>query len=257
MATAKSALRRLVPAHGLLSRCMAQRSPAARVLPPKQRGIFSLAAAALGQASSGHQQTLTTARTLPYAAGDLFRIVADINAYAQFLPHCTASRVTHWRSLPLGGQSKWPSRADLTVGWGPISQTYSSRVYCVPGHGVVEAVSGRGGAPTLSPAERAEVGLGKSEDDDGRRLGAATATDDETFESLVTRWKVQPLEAQPPAGPPAGPEKTRVELHIRFQFRNPLFQMAAAQVGSEMATKMIEAFEARAAALLAPRDRQL
>ncbi|EPE09413.1 cyclase dehydrase [Ophiostoma piceae UAMH 11346] len=252
MATARSVLRRLAPAHGL-SRCVAQHTPAAHILPPQQRGIFNLAAAALGQASSGHQQTLTTTRTLPYAAGDLFRIVADINAYAQFLPHCTSSRVTHWRPLPSDEESKWPSRADLTVGWGPISQTYSSRVYCVPGHGVVEAVSGRGGAPTLSSVERVEIGLNKSEDDDGRRLGAATATDDDTFESLVTRWKVQPLEAQQQKGR----EKTRVELHIQFQFRNPLYQIAAARVGNEMATKMIEAFEARAAALLAPKGRQL
>lgn len=293
---ASKALRRLTPGHcGCLSRGVAwpaSLAPAtrsyhgrtiaeapARTIPVAslqsslgvdvsgRRSLFNLAAA-LGQAASGSggpQQSLTTVRTLPYASGDLFRIIADVSAYEQFLPHCTSSHVTHWRKTPAGtsspntigspSPSSWPARADLTVGWGPLSQTYSSRVYCVPGHGVVEAVSGRGGAPTLTAAERAEIELDKTEDEDGRQLGAQTATDDDTFESLVTRWAVVPLKAAArssvaAAAAATATPKTRVELHIRFQFRNPLYQMAAAQVGNDMATKMIEAFEARAAELL-------
>ncbi|CAK7244950.1 MAG: Coenzyme Q-binding protein coq10, mitochondrial [Sporothrix thermara] len=238
-----------------------------------RRPFFSQVAAALNQASNGSggpQQSITTGRTLPYAAADLFRIIADVDAYAQFLPHCASSRVTHWREPPpttanAGGggpattkSSCWPARADLTVGWGPLSQTYSSRVYCVPGHGVVEAVSGRGGAPTLTAAERAEIGLDAGEDDAGRRLGVQTATDDDTFESLVTRWTVVPLSASQTAstGPPS-PPRTKVELQIQYQFRNPLYQIATAQISKEMATKMVDAFQARAAALLRPKTRQL
>ncbi|KIH86636.1 hypothetical protein SPBR_08625 [Sporothrix brasiliensis 5110] len=245
--------------------------PVPRTDRAERRSLFNLAAA-LGQAASssgGPQQSITTVRILPYAAGDLFRIIANVDAYAKFLPHCTRSHVTQWRNTPSlrdgSSSSSWPARADLTVGWGPLSQTYSSRVYCVPSHGVVEAVSGRAGAPTLTAAEREEIGLDTTEDEDGRRLGAQTATDDDTFESLVTRWTVVPLKAAsrdgaaagpaagPEAGPAAQPPKTKVELHIRFQFRNPLYQMAAAQVGNEMATKMIEAFEMRAAELLGRR----
>ncbi|KAL1892115.1 Coenzyme Q-binding protein coq10, mitochondrial [Sporothrix stenoceras] len=296
-ATASTALRRLTSGHcGCLSKGMARPAflvPAARQyhnktlvdastrpLPtaplrqsprpdiPGRRSLFNLAAAVLNQAASGSggpQQSLTTVRTLPYASADLFKIIADVDAYEKFLPHCTTSHVTHWRktqdsssssssssstSSASSTTSSWPARADLTVGWGPLSQTYSSRVYCVPSHGVVEAVSGRAGAPTLTAAERAEIGLDKSEDEDGRRLGAQTATDDDTFESLVTRWTVMPLKAAESSSAAGAAPRTRVELHIRFQFRNPLYQIAAAQVGNEMATKMIEAFETRAAELL-------
>ncbi|CAK7222428.1 Coenzyme Q-binding protein coq10, mitochondrial [Sporothrix curviconia] len=227
-----------------------------------RRTFFSQVAAALNQASTGGsapQQSITTGRTLPYAAADLFHIISNIDAYAQFLPHCSSSRVTHWRETPASAttnadattknNSRWPARADLTVGWGPLSQTYSSRVYCVPGHGVVEAVSGREGAPTLTAAERAEIGLDAGEDDAGRRLGVQTATDDDTFESLVTRWTVVPLAAPSP--------RAKVALQIQYQFRNPLYQLATAQISKEMATKMVDAFEARAAALLGARTRQL
>ncbi|CAK7270584.1 Coenzyme Q-binding protein coq10, mitochondrial [Sporothrix epigloea] len=220
-----------------------------------RRSIFSQVAAALNQASNdsgGSQQSISTSRTLPYAADDLFNIIADVDAYEQFLPHCTSSRVTHWRTMPDANAqakgSRWPARADLTVGWGPLSQTYSSRVYCVPGHGVVEAVSGRAGVPTLTSAERAEIGLDASEDDAGRRLGMQTATGDDTFESLVTRWTVSPLLASPTSGP-----WTKVELQILFQFRNPLYQIATSQLSKEMVTKMVDKFEARAAVLLRPK----
>ncbi|CAK7269270.1 Coenzyme Q-binding protein coq10, mitochondrial [Sporothrix epigloea] len=224
-----------------------------------RRSIFSQVAAALNQASidsGGSQQSITTSRTLPYAAADLFNIISDVDAYEQFLPHCTSSRVTHWRSnrpVTTAGSStqakisRWPARADLTVGWGPLSQSYSSRVYCVPGHGVVEAVSGRAGLPTLTAAERAEIGLDAGEDDAGRRLGMQTATGDDTFESLVTRWTVSPLPASRMPG-----QSTRVELQILFQFRNPLYQIATSQISKEMVTKMVDKFEARAAALLGP-----
>ncbi|CAK7211483.1 Coenzyme Q-binding protein coq10, mitochondrial [Sporothrix bragantina] len=232
-----------------------------------RRPFFSQVAAALNQASNGGggpQQSITTVRTLPYASANLFHIIANVDAYEKFLPHCASSRVTHWRESPaavLGSDtittsasktSRWPARADLTVGWGPLSQTYSSRVYCVPGHGVVEAVSGRAGAPTLTAAERAEIGLDASEDDAGRRLGVQTATDDDTFESLVTRWTVVPLTASQTSGP-----RTKVELRIQYQFRNPLYQIATAQISKEMATKMVDAFESRAAALLGPKTRRL
>ncbi|CAK7568497.1 MAG: Coenzyme Q-binding protein coq10, mitochondrial [Sporothrix epigloea] len=222
-----------------------------------RRYIFSQVAAALNQATSdsgGSQQSITTSRTLPYAAADLFNIISDVDAYEQFLPHCTSSRVTHWRdnksvaaasSSRQANNSQWPARADLTVGWGPLSQSYSSRVYCVPGHGVVEAVSGRAGVPTLTAAERAEIGLDAGEDDAGRRLGMQTASGDDTFESLVTRWTVSSLPASRTPGP-----WTRVELQILFQFRNPLYQIATSQLSKEMVTKMVDKFEARAAALL-------
>lgn len=233
-----------------------------RAAPSTRRPFLHLAAAALGQSPRGDPtHTLTTVRTLPYVDRDLFRIIADVDAYAAFLPHCTVSRVTHWRQ-ERSTSSTWPARADLTVGWGPLSQTYSSRVYCIPSRGVVEAVSGQGGVPTLTADERAELGLAdhdrnrEMQEDaaEAIRVGAGRPEDD-PFESLVTRWTVAPMDGSKPATETV--PWSRVELRIRFQFRNPLYQLAAAQVGNEMATKMIEAFEKRAATLLGPQRGQL
>ncbi|EAQ90707.1 hypothetical protein CHGG_02642 [Chaetomium globosum CBS 148.51] len=111
-------------------------------------------------------KTLRARRVLPYPAAQIYTLIADIDSYTHFLPHCPHSRVTKWVTTPptpitmptTDGSSnappqkatgtaaatppgtRHPALADLTVGWGPFTQTYTSRVYCVPGS-VVEAFS--------------------------------------------------------------------------------------------------------------------
>ncbi|TQV99097.1 hypothetical protein V2A60_004590 [Cordyceps javanica] len=186
---------------------------ATRCLPQLRRSAPTACGRLFFTLPNGNSQTLTATRTLPYDRDDLYRLVADVDSYSQFVPYCARSRVTQW-SVPDHEGRRWPTLADLHVGWGGLNEEFTSRLRCVPGVSV-EAVSG-------DPA-----GTSSS-------LGASTV-----FKSLVTRWSLRPLTAQPS---PA----TEVNLSIKYEFTNPLYAAVSAAVSDKVASLMIEAFEMRA-----------
>jgi coenzyme Q-binding protein COQ10 len=57
---------------------------------------------------------------LPYTPEQLFDLVADVGKYPQFLPWCVAARVRK--------QTPHDLVADLTIGFGPFRETFTSRV---------------------------------------------------------------------------------------------------------------------------------
>ncbi|GBQ68776.1 hypothetical protein AA103196_2037 [Ameyamaea chiangmaiensis NBRC 103196] len=59
-------------------------------------------------------------RLVPYSQDQLFELVADVGKYPQFLPWCTAARVRTRTATELV--------ADLTIGFGPFRETFTSRV---------------------------------------------------------------------------------------------------------------------------------
>ncbi|KAJ4306291.1 Coenzyme Q-binding protein coq10, mitochondrial [Collariella sp. IMI 366227] len=135
-------------------------------------------------------------------------------------------------------QCRHPALADLTVGWGPFTQTYTSRIYCIPGC-VVEAISGQ--ADTSIPSSLLQAA--------GYHINETTTTTTTTrkhemeggiFESLSTRWEVKPVTGKD------GREWTEVTLSVRFQFANPALGFAVGQLADEKAGEMVEAFEGRA-----------
>lgn len=161
--------------------------------------------------------TINVSRTLPYPREKLYDLIVDVDAYSSFLPYCQHSRVTAWSKPEAdangtsGGRRAWPTEGDLTVGFGPITQSYTSRIVCVPGRSI-EALSGRQeGAPAGSP-----------------------------FESLVTKWTVGDAIVKR-----IGTWST-VDLDLTMRLADPLVQMMLSKVVDETATKMIDAFEQRA-----------
>ena len=59
-------------------------------------------------------------RTLPYSPDQMFELVADVGKYPQFLPWCVAAKVRTRTETELV--------ADLTIGFGPFRETFTSRV---------------------------------------------------------------------------------------------------------------------------------
>ena len=57
---------------------------------------------------------------LPYQPGQLFDLVVDVAKYPLFLPWCVAAR--------LRAQTAKEIIADLTIGYGPFRETFTSRV---------------------------------------------------------------------------------------------------------------------------------
>lgn len=188
--------------------------------------------------------SLTATRILPYKSTNLYTLISDVDSYASFLPYCQASKVTKW-SAPDKDGNRWPSEADLKVGWGGYEETYTSKLLCVPGS-IVEALGGD--AKTTIP--RVDV------EHHGETYNSPAASN-AIFQSLSTRWTVKPFHYKPPSGQPQSDkavhtpiDQTEVHLNIEFQFSNPIYAALSKAVAPKVAGIMIEAFEARARELL-------
>ncbi|KAI0544114.1 hypothetical protein F4679DRAFT_566318 [Xylaria curta] len=198
-------------------------------------------------------QILTASRRLPYNHAALYAIIADIDSYSAFLPYCSTSRVTAWTAHedPEFGR-RWPTRADLTAGWGGLEQTYTSRVFCVPGS-IVEALSGEGARSGIAPDLLAKYGL--RDEPSSIPAGSGSSGEEGVFKTLVTQWTVTPVEPDG-RGEDAAIRTGRqgdwsdVSLNIRFQFANPLYGAVSSAVADKVAPIMIEAFVERAKKVL-------
>ncbi|KAI0157453.1 hypothetical protein GGR57DRAFT_461958 [Xylariaceae sp. FL1272] len=187
-------------------------------------------------------QTLTASRRLPYDHKPLYNLIADIDSYSSFLPYCSSSRVTHWTPTPDPIYNrKWPTRADLTAGWGGLEQTYTSRVHCIPGS-IVEALSGAGAKSGVSADVLAAHGL---TDELGNANSGRGVDEEGVFKTLVTTWTITPVKVDGDKR-----EWSDVHLNIHFQFANPLYGAVSSAVADKVAPFMIEAFVERARKVL-------
>ena len=64
--------------------------------------------------------THAESRVVPYRPEQLFDLVADVGKYPQFLPWCVGARVR--------SQTEQEQVADLTIGFGPFRESFTSRV---------------------------------------------------------------------------------------------------------------------------------
>ncbi|KAI9668253.1 MAG: putative secondary metabolism biosynthetic enzyme [Bathelium mastoideum] len=245
-------------------------------------------------------QTLTASRTLPYPHDILYTIIADVNQYSTFLPYCLSSNVTKW-SQPTPAPSKpnnppssssspssdasaspttiqWPSEATLTVGWHSVQESFTSRIYCVPGR-IVEAVSGPSSTTTL-PAEDIQHHLSASpsaspspqSSSPEPKADSPPSTSTHLLTHLRTRWTLHPYPYKPPPLPPhpapagtpspkqpprpehatthASREQTEVRLELEYAFTNPVYANLSKAVAPRVAEMVVSAFEERVKALL-------
>lgn len=244
MATTRAPLRPLA-AH-LLHRPIIPRAATQR-----QRRTFLNAL--LSSADTSKPLTINVTRTLPYPRARLYDLIVDVDAYADFLPYCQHSRVTAW-SPPQeedhhegggSGSRRWPVEGELTIGFGPVTQSYTSRIVCVPGRSV-EALSGRdleeeAGARQQQQQQQQEGGGGSS--------SGGRADKNNPFRRLVTRWTVEDAPARTRGSGVGEQPWTKVDLDLSMRLEDPLIQVVMSKVADESATKMIEAFEQRAKAL--------
>ncbi|CAJ2507859.1 Uu.00g090450.m01.CDS01 [Anthostomella pinea] len=192
-------------------------------------------------------QELTAQRTLPYNHRQLYDLIADIDAYSTFLPYCKTSRVTQWTPHPDADGRRWPTQADLTAGWGGIEDTYTSRVFCIPGSGIVEAISGDEGCTEIPASVLAQHKLQDSGPPPSQ--GREGENKDAVFKSLITRWTITP------AADATRPDRFQsdwsdVRLSIKFRFANPLYGAVSAAVADKVAPVMVDAFVAQARRIL-------
>jgi len=64
-------------------------------------------------------------RQLPYSAGQMYDLVADVASYPQFLPWCAAARIRSVTPMEDGGEEML---ADLVISFKVFRETFGSRV---------------------------------------------------------------------------------------------------------------------------------
>jgi coenzyme Q-binding protein COQ10 len=70
-------------------------------------------------------------RKMPYSAEEMYALIADIEAYREFLPWCQAARIRSRRPLPDGEGEV--IEADLVISFKVFREKFGSRVTLRPG----------------------------------------------------------------------------------------------------------------------------
>ncbi|KAF3049460.1 hypothetical protein E8E11_009135 [Didymella keratinophila] len=205
--------------------------PTARLSRPTQSQTRTFLSSFLPSGPTPGIQTLQASRTLPYPPAPIYSIIADVPSYSTFLPYCTRSTITHWSAPDALTGRKWPSIGVLTSGFGNLTESFSSRVYCVPGR-VVESVGGD--TETRLPQEDIRHHLDGKQGEVGRRGSEGLLT------HLRNTWRVEEV----------GDRRTRIELSLEFRFANPMYAALSQGVAPKVAEAMVRAFEERVRGLL-------
>ncbi|KAJ5236233.1 hypothetical protein N7489_006324 [Penicillium chrysogenum] len=174
-------------------------------------------------------RVLTATRTLPYNPALLYKVISSVEAYSQFLPFLTASTVT-----ARDPETEYPTQAFLTVGYGPLSETFTSRVICDVEKLTVEAKSG------ANYGKEVQDGRASKSSSSSGLSGFFPGANEGLFEYLTTRWELVPVSPGAQGGP-----LTKVNLEVRFEFRSQMHATLMSAVEGQMAGVMIEAFEKR------------
>lgn len=183
-------------------------------------------------------QTLRASRTLPYPSAPIYSIIADVPSYSSFLPYCTRSTITHWSAPDAVTARRWPSIGVLTSGFGSLTESFTSRVYCVPGR-VVESVGGA--TETALPRDLIQHHLrGHDEQQQQQQRDINTEGSEGLLTHLRNTWTVEEL----------GLGRTRIELVLEFRFKNPFYAALSAGAAPKVADAMVRAFEERVSGLL-------
>ena len=182
--------------------------------------------------SSSPPQILTAVRTLPYPSDPVYSIIADVPNYQNFLPYCQRSDITKWSAPDKVHGRRWPSEGILTSGFGGITESFVSRVYCIPGR-YVESVGGN--TETSLKIDDIAHHL------DGEKQGTERKQGENgLLTHLRSTWTVESIQN----------DQTQVSLAVEFAFANPMYAALSGGVAPKVAEFMVKAFEKRVQELL-------
>jgi coenzyme Q-binding protein COQ10 len=150
-----------------------------------------------------------TTRRVRYSASQMFDLVADVEAYPQFLPLCQALRV---RRRAESGEGVGTIVAEMEVGFRGIYQSFTSRV-------------------TL----------------DRPRLNILVEYVDGPFRHMENRWSFRNLhDADDGSGAALVSPGSAVEFYISYEFRSRTLGLLMGSMFDTAFRKFADAFEKRA-----------
>lgn len=136
-----------------------------------------------------------------------------MQSYHLFVPFCTQSRIL---TRSTDGQQILHLDAELTAGFLSFTESYVSKVTCIP-------------------FESVQVTLCVFYQDASLMHRQAVASSSTTlFKSLSTTWRFQPLDS-----------KTLVTLDLTFAFQNPLHAAVSTSFFGQVSERTVKAFRER------------
>jgi coenzyme Q-binding protein COQ10 len=150
-------------------------------------------------------------RKMPYAAEQVYDLIADVASYPQFLPWCEAARIRSRKPLPDGTGEV--IEADLVISFKVFRERFGSRVTLHPG--------------------------GPQPDGTDRPWVIDVEYLDGPFRYLNNHWEFRP----------DGPNACDVDFFVDFEFRSRTLQAIIGVVFNEAMQRIVRAFERRAEAL--------
>lgn len=176
-------------------------------------------------------QKLSASRVLPYPNSIIYQVITDVASYKHFIPYCLSSEVLKYSNNTEDGR-RWPEEAKLLIGFnGDVSETFWSRVYCVPER-IVETVAGN--AETSLPPEQI------THHNPRLPAGQDPVRQGNVMKNLATKWELQPHG-----------QGTEVSVKIEYEFANPVYAALSSAASPMVADKMIGAFQKRVEAVIA------
>ncbi|KAF8558931.1 cyclase/dehydrase, partial [Imleria badia] len=175
-------------------------------------------------------------KILPYRRSELYKVIADVESYSDFVPYCTGSRILQSKAWQDGTTVM---EAELTVGFLAFRESYVSTVTC-------------------KPDEFVEV-----------QPFCSSSSSTPLFKTLNTAWRLQPVSSSSvqlstsplqdisarncDARTPLDQGPTLVTLDLAFAFANPMHATVSATFLGQVSKLMVKAFEQRCVALYGPR----
>lgn len=150
--------------------------------------------------------TFSTTRKVAHTAQEMFNLVADVEQYPQFVPLCQRLRV---RGREIQADGTEIMIADMTVAYGPVNETFVTRVISDP-----------------------------------ENLTIRASYIDGPFSHLDNKWCFEdiPNTLEPPFASPA----SIVHFDIDYEFKSRTLGMLMGSMFDRAFRKFAEAFEARA-----------
>eukprot|EP00127_Corallochytrium_limacisporum_P006627 Clim_evm6s232 gene=Clim_evmTU6s232 len=147
-----------------------------------------------------HLSHYRSKRVFGWSPEHVFSVVVDTKNYEKFVPYTQGSRV-----LATDPKTGYATKAELSVGYGPFQESYTSRIKATP-YSSIKALSG-----------------GKA---DPKSI----------FQYLDSEWTFAP-------GPASGGRSTTlVHFDISYNFRSAFHQATASNIFDHIAASQIEAF---------------
>ncbi|MBW0511146.1 hypothetical protein O181_050861 [Austropuccinia psidii MF-1] len=183
-------------------------------------------------------------KRLPYTKEQLYNVIADVDAYPQFVPYCTASTLFSCKSLGEGATSPASlSQINRNKPW--IEGGYSGQTFLLESQLSV-------GFKSFQEHYTSSVECRKWD------MVKASASNSTLFKHLTSTWTFKsPAEISFPQvvlekNDPSQSTSTYISLNLSFAFASPLHAAVGELFWKAVSERMVSAFETRVKSVYGP-----